>query len=122
MKLREKVGSTSPPKKFRFFTKQIAQDGHIPQYDIALDGDNVIFSKKKSRLSRQGRFDLGDESPLHVSPETFEKARRAAPGYDIQNLYQEWRAFTEGQEEPPRNSNAAFIGFCKKRHSNNPLR
>jgi len=122
VKLREKVGSTSPLKKFRFFTKQIAQDGHIPQYDVALDGDHVIFSKKKTRLSRQGKFDLGDDSSLHVSPETFAKARRAAPGYDIQKLYQEWRAFTESQEELPRSLDAAFIGFCKKRHSSHPLR
>jgi plasmid replication initiation protein len=113
-KLQKKVGSTSPEKKFKFFIKQIAQDGHIPDYDIEVQGANVCFTAKRDGFSRaQSVMDLG--VPSTPSPALVEKARRAAPGYDVYALHQEWRAFTARQAEPPRNLDAAFIGFCKKR-------
>jgi hypothetical protein len=33
----------TPEKKFKFFLKQIAQDGHNPDYDIAIDDRAVTF-------------------------------------------------------------------------------
>lgn len=113
-KLQKKVGSNSPQKKFKFFLKQIAQDGHIPDYDIELDGSNVVFNAKRPGFSR-GQIEMGLELPSLPSPALLEKARRAAPGFDIYVLYQEWRSFSHAQQEPPRNLDAAFIGFCKKR-------
>ena len=114
-KLQKKVGSNSPPKKFKFFLKQIAQDGHIPDYDIELIGDQVNFTVKRSGFAkqRQGEMELG--LPATPSPGLVEKARRAAPGLDVYALYQDWLIFARGQETPPRNLDAAFLGFCKKR-------
>lgn len=127
--LQKKVGSNSPEKKFRFFLKQIAADGHIPDYDIALNGTKAIFTRRTAaavrRLPppakpRQAELDLF-EGGLHVSPDAFEKARRFAPGYDVHMLYHEWQAFAADQAEPPRNPTAAFLGFCKRRHAEMPL-
>jgi plasmid replication initiation protein len=113
-KLQKKVGSTSPAKKFKFFVKQIAEDGHIPDYDLMIEGANVCFRAQQDGFSQtQAVMDLG--IPDAPSPSLIEKARRAAPGYDVYQLYAEWRAFTERQSEPPRSLDAAFIGFCKKR-------
>jgi len=121
-KLQKKVGSNSPAKKFRFFLKEIAQDGNIPQYDIAIEDSTVVFSKKSALPSvRQRQFNFGGND-FHVAPETFNKARRAAPGYDIQSLYQQWQNFAAKQSEPLRNPDAAFIGFCKRRHQEEPIR
>jgi plasmid replication initiation protein len=121
IKLQKKVGSNSPAKKFRFFLKQIAQDGNIPQYDITIEDSTVIFSKKSALPStRQRQFDFDGER-FHVAPETFNKARHAAPGYDIQSLYQQWQNFAAKQSEPLRNPDAAFIGFCKRRHREEPI-
>lgn len=120
--LQKKVGSNSPEKKFRFFLKQIAADRHIPDYDIALHGAKVVFTRQakvSARRPQQGELDLGHR--LQVSPEVYDKARRAAPGYDVQALYHEWRVFASEQAEPPRNADAAFIGFCKRRHRDAPL-
>ena len=120
-KLQKKVGSNSPAKKFRYFLKEIAQDKNIPQYDISLEDSTVIFSKKSALPSaRQSQFDF-DGDQFQVSPNTFDKARRAAPGYDIQGLYQQWQRFAAQQTEPPRNPDGAFIGFCKRRHQENPI-
>lgn len=116
-KLQKKVGSSSPPKKFRFFVKQIAQDGHIPDYDVRIEDDNVIFSRRKdAKAPQQGKLDLDEGWRFQVSTECFAKARDAAPGYDIQALYEQWRSFAVKQEKPPGNADAAFIGFCKRRH------
>ena len=46
--------------------------------------------------------------------ETYERARVAAPGWDGRVLEQEWRAWAG---EVPKNADAAFVGFCKKRFS-----
>ncbi len=118
--LQKKVGSSSPPKKFRFFLKEIIADGHIPDYGIRLDGDRVIFTRKVAkRTVAQLEMNLGDR--LRIAPQTYEKARSAAPGYDVYALYDEWRQFAAGKE-PPRNADAAFIGFCKARNKRAPLR
>jgi hypothetical protein len=127
--LQKKVGSNSPEKKFRFFLKQIASDGHIPDYDIEVSGAKAIFTRRltaavyrlppPARL-RQGELDLF-KTRFQVSPETFAKARKLAPGYDVHALYHEWQAFAVKQAEPPRNATAAFLGFCKRRHAEAPL-
>lgn len=126
--LQKKVGSNSPEKKFRFFLKQIAADGHIPDYDISVEGSKAIFTRaatavRKLRVPRrewQGELDLV-ETGLQVSSDAFDKARRLAPGYDVHALYHEWRDFAARQEERPRNATAAFLGFCKRRHAEKPL-
>ena len=112
-KLQRKVGSNSPEKKFKFFLKQIAHDGHIPDYDIELDGSQVIFTVRRAGFSaRQSEMNLG--IPADASPALLAKARKAAPGFDVYALYSEWKDFARSQPEPPRNLDAAFIGFCKK--------
>ncbi|WP_339644389.1 replication initiator protein A [Jannaschia helgolandensis] len=113
-KLQRKVGSNSPAKKFKFFVKQIAHDGHLPDYDIAVDGDMAIFTAKRAGFSgNQSLLDL--DMPSVPSPALLAKARKAAPGLDIYALYSDWQDFTARQTEPPRNLDAAFLGFCKKR-------
>ena len=42
---------------------------------------------------------------------TYEKAKEHAPGWDVYFIEQEWRDWLT---EPPRNPDAAFLGFCKK--------
>jgi plasmid replication initiation protein len=126
--LQKKVGSNSPEKKFRFFLKQIAADGHIPDYDIAVEGPKAIFTRRMAAVRRlsvprrvqQGELDLV-ETAVQVSSDAFDKARRLAPGYDVHALYHEWRGFAGRQEERPRNATAAFLGFCKRRHAEKPL-
>ena len=112
-KLQRKVGSNSPSKKFKFFVKQIAQDGHIPDYDIEIQGSNVVFTAKRQGFSkRQSEMEFG--LPDVPPPALLDKARRAAPGGDVYALYRDWKRFAQSQKEPPRSADAAFIGFCKK--------
>ena len=113
-KLKNKVGSNSSNKKFKFFIKQIALDGYIPDYDIELRDENVVFKAQRSGFSK-GQMEMALGFSSTPSPALMEKARRAAPGFDIYALYQEWRGFAQGRSEPPRSIDAAFLGFCKKK-------
>lgn len=53
--------------------------------------------------------------PLLLRTDTYEKARKVAPGFDVYALEQDWRAWL-ADKEPPKNPDAAFIGFCKKKY------
>ncbi len=123
-KLQKKVGSNSPLKKFRFFLKEIEEDDHIPDYRLRVEKSRVTFVRK----GRGQRAAVPDaalplfESALTVQQETMDKAKAVAPGYDIYALYQDWRGFALQQDDLPRNADAAFLGFCKKKHEREPLR
>ena len=59
---------------------------------------------------------LFEPATLRLKTETFEKAGQAAPGFDIYYLEQEWREWIAKTGEQPKNPDAAFIGFCKKKY------
>jgi hypothetical protein len=47
--------------------------------------------------------------------ETFEKARRVAPGWDIYCLEGLWRDWIACKEKP-KNPDVAFIAFCRQKY------
>jgi nucleoside diphosphate kinase len=59
-------------------------------------------------------------SALALLPDTFEKARKACPGYDVYALEGEWRNWASSKEAP-KNADAAFIAFCKTYAERHPL-
>ena len=72
-----------------------------------LDGGMVVFTNRGTMtpaLPAEGSI-----PPLHA--DTYDEARRAAPGWDVRFLEREWR---DRCVEPPRNADRAFIGFCRK--------
>lgn len=46
-----------------------------------------------------------------LSADAYHDARLAAPGWDVYYLEREWRDWIT---EPPRELDAAFVGFCRK--------
>ena len=59
-----------------------------------------------------------DHGPLPRSllrTDTYEKAKKAAPGYDVYVLETQWREWIQGKK-PPQNLDAAFIAFCRQKH------
>ncbi len=117
-KLLKRTGARTELKRFRHTVREIARHNHLPDYAVAFDeeGDKVIFRNRGTiEATRQGKLALGDAIPRDPSPALLDKARRAAPGWDVYALYGEWRAFAAQQSEPPRSVDAAFLGFCKKR-------
>ncbi len=111
--LQKKCGAASTLKEFRRLVSTIAAEdashSHMPDYSITLnDSDMVNF---RNRGTMQEITSQNDYSSLSLKPETLDQARTAAPGWDIYHLEQEWRGWIT---EPPRDPDAAFIGFCRK--------
>ncbi len=110
--LQRKCGSASTAREFkRLVTTIVEQDeahSHIPDYAVRLEGDTVVLSSRGGQTACPGQF---EPASLRLSPEVHAQARAVAPGWDIYALEQEWR---EWMTEPPRNPDAAFIGFCRK--------
>jgi hypothetical protein len=55
-----------------------------------------------------------ESSAIRLSTETYEKAKKATPGWDVYALEHDWRVWIADKEQP-KNPDAAFIGFCKQK-------
>ena len=88
----------------------------------------LAFSKvgRKARLAGMVEaVDFGMPSPAPAAgpalrPDTYEKARRAAPGFDVHFIEAEWRNWA-AKKPPADNPDAAFIAFCKQYVGKHPL-
>lgn len=110
--LRTKLGTTAPLKKLRLNVRQIAASDHLPDYHVALDGeDNVVF-----RPRAKAWVPAHDVRPM-LGPDAHAKARKVAPGWDVYLLESEWVAWwRERGASPLKNPDAAFLGFCRRRY------
>ena len=120
--LKKKCGSASEDYEFRRLVSVICNEdasyNHMPDYAISFDGSNIKFKNRKSVKALPSPE--SNNFPL-LDPETYHDARTVAPGYDVHWLEAEWRSFWVESGRPELKSpDAAFIGFCKSRHSRNP--
>ena len=109
-KLHKKIGTTAPLKKFRLNVRKTIETDHLPDYRIELDNDIVTFTNRKAKLAKP-KEQRETQPPLPT--DTYEKAKKAAPGYDVYALEAEWRDWSH-DKEAPRSATAAFIGFCRQ--------
>jgi plasmid replication initiation protein len=107
--LKAKIGTTAPFKKFRFKLRKLVETNHLPDYKISLLDDVVTFTSRRTN-AREGNAHLP-----RLSPETFEKAKRAAPGWDVYQLEREWREWIAKKGNPEK-PGPAFIAFCRKKY------
>ena len=56
-----------------------------------------------------------ESTAIRLKTETYEKARQAAPGFDVYVLEQDWRAWIAKKGERPKNPDSAFVGFCRRK-------
>jgi uncharacterized protein (DUF4415 family) len=115
-KLQHKTGSTSTEKEFKRLVKAICQtdeeQSHMPDYSFRLMHDVLEVSPKPDFIDAYAdKPALTSEVTVRLSGDVYDKAREAAPGWDVYFLESEWRMWMEA---PPRDPNAAFIGFCRK--------
>jgi len=50
----------------------------------------------------------------HLRTSTYERAKQAAPGWDVYELERQWREWIE-KKGPPQKPDPAFIAFCRKK-------
>ncbi len=83
--------------------------------------DRIRFTLHKTDDRARMESDLkNSEMPLfadtlRLSTVAFEKAREVAPGWDIYELEQQWRAWMADKPKPDK-PDQAFIGFCRQKH------
>jgi hypothetical protein len=58
---------------------------------------------------------IENHAPIRLKLDTYEKAKKAAPGFDVYYLEQEWLEWIDKKGERPKNPDAAFIGFCRRK-------
>jgi hypothetical protein len=116
-KLRGKSGSQSTLKEFRRLLLSIIEDDkhhdHMPGYSFHLvqDGDMVEMRPKTSGQPRPAL----QHALFPLAPETYERSRQLAPGWDIHALEADWRAWVSKKGITPRRADAHFMAFCKRR-------
>ena len=115
-KLRLKTGSQSTEKEFRRLLQRIISDDlqhdHIPGYQLTLAGDMVLMRPKKTR--QKDLFPPPPKTPTLQST-TYEAGHQYAPGWDIYALEAQWREWLIRRALSPRDPDAHFLAFCKKR-------
>jgi plasmid replication initiation protein len=116
--LQRKCGSASTPREFRRLISNIAKQdeahGHIPDYAIRLEDQMVIFLNRQSAEPPEPE-ELTDLSEIRLAAESYDRARQAAPGWDVHALEAEWRGWMqEGGLDAPKDADRAFLGFCRK--------
>jgi Replication initiator protein A len=119
--LKKKCGSASEDYEFRrlvgIICDEDAEHHHMPDYAISFDGECVRFQNRNTMRPLPSSDTV---YPL-LDPETYHDAKTVAPGYDVYYLEQQWREFWVESGKPELKSpDAAFIGFCKSRHSQKP--
>ena len=88
----------------------IEETNPLPDYLVSMESDVVTFTNR----NWQPLVNENQHTWPFLKPETFTKARAAAPGWDVYALEQEWREWI-AKKEPAKRPDAAFVAFCRKR-------
>ena len=108
-KLQLKTGSNAPLKKFRMNLREIIEADHTPDIRFELtDEDLVIVRPRKQRRVVAPRLVLSEQAE-----ETGRKIAREKR-LDYYAAVDRWKEWALTLDEPPRNADAAFIGWMKK--------
>jgi hypothetical protein len=108
--LLKKSGSKSTDKEFRRAVRELAATNHLPDYSVEFDAgaDMVTFYNRGTmRLAA-----ANDAWSGFLDNRAYEDARKAAPGWDVYQLEQEWRIWLGENEIIPKQPEKHFLKFC----------
>ncbi|MDO8327898.1 MAG: replication initiator protein A [Cypionkella sp.] len=109
--LQKKAGSNSPRRVFRAMLRDVIEAGHIPDYSLTLDDNDLLRVTPQAAVLEPMQPSLG---PLAEA--TLERARMLASGWDIYALEAEWRGMWQRSGRPKlRAPDKAFLGWLAKR-------
>ena len=76
--LKEKLGITSQMKLFRFNIKKTTETNHLPEYNISVENDVVMFTRKEPPKENNSPSQLSK----HVTKKEVEKRARPGESYE----------------------------------------
>lgn len=92
--------------------------------EVKKELDNVRIGRKARLTGTVEKVAFGPPalpaSGTALQSDTFDKARRAAPGFDVYALESEWRRWA-ADKPAPDNPDAAFIAFCREYAKRHPM-
>jgi plasmid replication initiation protein len=113
--LQKKSGASSHYREFKSMIRELVENDHLPDYQVALEDEMVIF---RNRMSFQPKVEVS--YPI-LDPEAYHDAKLVAPGYDVYYLESEWRDMWVASGMPELGfPGKAFVAFCKKRYQMKP--
>lgn len=77
-KLKDKIGSNSPLNKLRFNLNKISETNHLPEYNLSLDDDVVVFTRKE--LPKESK--APERLSKHVTKKEVEQQARPGESYE----------------------------------------
>ena len=123
-----KTGSTSPLRVFRKMIRDMAAADLLPDYAISVEPGDLVRVRARAKMAASGTTGAGIGAGLGaglgaggaelppLSPGTHERARAAAPGFDVYALEADWRAWWARSGKPRLHApDAAFVAFCRTR-------
>ncbi len=114
--LHKKSGSQGNVRLFKQAIKNIVEHNHLPDYTIDYDNDSNMISFKNRDTWWKDRPNDPERSLPALDTETYDKAKKVAPQFDIYGLEHEYREWwIESGKPVPNNLEKAFLGFCRKR-------
>ena len=106
--LLKKSGSSSPKRVFRKMLRDMIASGHLPDYSMVEEPDDIIRFDRIRRVKR----DFG-HTPI-LSGDAIEEAKLIAPGLDIYAIQAEWLEYWVSSGRPKLlSADKAFLGFVK---------
>jgi len=81
-KLKDKIGSNSPLNKLRFNINKVAETNHLPEYNISMKDDIVMFTRKEPPKENKAPAKL----PKHVTEKEIQQ--HARPGEKTEEVKQ----------------------------------
>ena len=112
-KLQAKCGSLQAKRNFKLAVQAIADNDTLPEYDLWLDDKGLVHFQNRAAIA-QFESSAAETAAIRLDPETYHDARLILDGWDVYAVEAEWRQWiTSPGMEPPRNPDAAFLGFCQ---------
>jgi len=108
--LLKKSGSKSTDKEFRRAVRELAETNHLPDYSVAFDAEAdmvTFYNRGTMKLPAANNAWSG-----LLDNQVYEDARKAAPGWDVYHLEQEWRLWLGENEIIPQHPEKHFVKFC----------
>ena len=110
--LLKKSGSQSSVKKFRQMLKHVVSNDHLPDYNVSYDNEtNMVTFKNRNTMP----IDKKKTWDGIISSSTYEQLGMMQLDTDKYTLEQEFRQWIAGKGIMPKNADAMFLDFAKKR-------
>ena len=106
--LKDKLGVTSQMKMFRFNIKKITETNHLPEYNIVLEDDVVMFTRKEPPKE----ISPPEQLPKHVTKS--EVAANARPGETYQQAEERLKQVKKPKATEAKNKVLAATKPSKK--------